>query len=281
MGSLGHKGEGRWRRILFYTLNGYFSNGIGKTAAYLTYYFVFAIFPFLIFITSLLGFLQLPMLTVEGDVAALLPADVITLINLTIAHMTETSSGAWLTFGLVFTVWFPLRAVRSLVAAVNDIYGDERMQKHTKRIIFLTILIIVLIPALVLVLLLSQEVLEFIDMFVPVADTFITLWTKIRFLPISIGLLCLISGVYFLSPNERPQKRFVFPGAFLSMLFWVLFSAGFAYYVDHVGKYSLIYGSIGAIIAFLVWLNASVVAMLMGAVFNQALRLEFQRERSF
>ncbi len=278
VGSLGNRAESRWRRILFHTLNGYFSNGVGKTAAYLTYYFVFAIFPFLIFISSLLGFLHLPMLTVEGDVSALLPEDVITLINLTIAHMTESSSGAWLTFGLVFTVWFPLRAVRSLVAAVNGIYGDEKMQKHTMRILFLTVLIILLIPALLLILLISHEVLEFISVFIPIADTFIDLWTRIRFLPISIGIFCLISGVYFLAPNERPSKRFVFPGAFLSMAVWVLFSAGFAHYVDHAGKYSLIYGSISAIIAFLVWLNASVAAILMGAVFNQALRTEYQKK---
>lgn len=273
---LGEKTDSRWKRVIFHTLDGYFSNGIGKTAASLTYYSVFAIFPFLIFISSLLGFLHLPMITVEGDASALLPADVVALINLTIAHMTETSSGAWLTFGLVFTVWFPLRAVSSLVGAINGIYGDEKMLKHTLRIIFLSLLMIIFVPVLLMVLLISKEVMEFISVFVPMAETFIDLWSRIRFLPISFGVLFFISGVYFLSPNQRPLKRFVFPGAILSTAAWILFSAGFAYYVDHAGKYSVIYGSIGAIIAFLVWLNASIAALLMGAVFNQALRREFQ-----
>ncbi|WP_312047041.1 YihY/virulence factor BrkB family protein [Anaerotignum sp.] len=273
---MGEKTDSRWKRVIFHTLDGYFSNGIGKTAASLTYYSVFAIFPFLIFISSLLGFLHLPMITVEGDASALLPADVVALINLTIAHMTETSSGAWLTFGLVFTVWFPLRAVSSLVGAINGIYGDEKMLKHTLRIIFLSLLMIIFVPVLLMVLLVSKEVMEFISVFVPMAETFIDLWSRIRFLPISLGVLFFISGVYFLSPNQRPLKRFVFPGAILSTAAWILFSAGFAYYVDHAGKYSVIYGSIGAIIAFLVWLNASIAALLMGAVFNQALRREFQ-----
>ncbi|WP_313529775.1 YihY/virulence factor BrkB family protein [Anaerotignum sp.] len=269
------KADRPWKRVLFHTVDGYFTNEISKTAASLTYYLIFAIFPFLIFISSLLGFLHLPMITVEGDASALLPADVVTLINLTIAHMTETSSGAWLTFGLVFTVWFPLRAVKSLVAAINRIYGGEKPQRHTLRIIFLTFLIIIFVPALLIVLLISQGVLEFISVFVPLADTFIEIWTKVRFLPIALGVLCVISGVYVLSPNIRPHKKYVFPGAILSMVAWVLFSVGFAYYVDHMGKYSVIYGSIGAIIAFLVWLNASVIAMLMGAVFNQSLRNEY------
>lgn len=278
MRGLAGKESRGWQRVIFHTLEAYFSNEIGKTAASLTYYFIFAIFPFLIFISSLLGFLHLPMITVEGDASALLPADVVTLANLTIAHMTESSSGAWLTFGLVFTVWFPLRAVISMMAAINRIYGGEKVRRHTLRILFLTILIIVFVPVLVLVLLIGQSVLEFISVFVPMAESFIDLWMKIRFLPVSLGVLCLICGVYFLSPNAAPKKKYVFPGAILSTAIWVLFSAVFAYYVDHMGKYSAIYGSIGAIIAFLVWLNVSMVSMLMGAVFNQALRNEYEKE---
>ena len=60
--------------------------------------------------------------------------------------------------------------------------------------------------------------------------------------------------------------------ALLSTSFWMLYSVFFSYYVDHMGNYSVIYGSIGAIIAFLIWLNLSLTALLLGAVFNQALR---------
>ena len=63
-----------------------------------------------------------------------------------------------------------------------------------------------------------------------------------------------------------------FSGALLSTSFWMLYSVFFSYYVDHMGNYSVIYGSIGAIIAFLIWLNLSLTALLLGAVFNQALR---------
>lgn len=263
-----------WKGVVLRTAERYFSQEISKTAASLTYYFIFAIFPFLIFISSLLGFLQLPMIVLDGEAANLLPADVVTFLNLTISHMTETSSGAWLTFGLVFTVWFPVRAVKSMMAAINHIYGEERPQRHTKRIILLTILIIVFIPLLLLLLIIGESVLDFIAVFIPVTEGFIGLWTKIRFVPFAIGGLCFIGSVYFLSPNERPEKRYILPGAVLSILAWVVFSVGFAYYVDHMGRYSVIYGSIGTIIAFLVWLNASVIALLMGAVFNQVLREE-------
>lgn len=272
------KADRGWKRVIFHTVDGYFTNEISTMAASLTYHLIFAIFPFVIFISSLLGFLHLPMLVLEGDAASLLPADVVTVLNLTIAHMTQTSSGAWLTFGLAFTLWFPYRAVRNLVSVINRIYGGESSEKHALRIIFLTFLIIIIVPTLLVVLIIGQNVLEFVNMFIPVEEDFINIWTKIRFLPVSIAVLSLISGLYFLSPAKMPLKKFVFPGAFCSMAAWVIYSVVFAYYVDNMGKYSIIYGSIGAIIAFLVWLNVSVIAILMGAVFNRALQVEYGKE---
>ena len=86
------------------------------------------------------------------------------------------------------------------------------------------------------------------------------------------ALILLTSAVYYLSPCQPPKWRYIFPGALLSTSFWMLYSVFFSYYVDHMGNYSVIYGSIGAIIAFLIWLNLSLTALLLGAVFNQALR---------
>ena len=56
----------KWQKLIYFTVFGYFENNVGRTAAAMTYYLVFAIFPFLIFVTSLLGLLDLPMLTLEG-----------------------------------------------------------------------------------------------------------------------------------------------------------------------------------------------------------------------
>ncbi len=95
---------------------------------------------------------------------------------------------------------------------------------------------------------------------------------KIATFGMGFALILLTSAVYYLSPSQPPKWRYIFPGALLSTSFWMLYSVFFSYYVDHMGNYSVIYGSIGAIIAFLIWLNLSLTALLLGAVFNQALR---------
>lgn len=264
--------KGNGKRFLRLLIQGFLQKEVSKRAASLTYYLVFAIFPFLISVISLLGVLRLPMISLEGDAAAFLPADVIALLNLTITHMTEISNGAILTFGLVFTLWFPFRAVKNMTDEVSDIYEDGRPVGHTKRVILLSLVILVLIPVLVIALLIGEGVLSFVAEFLPITREFISLWTKLRFLPMALLLLLLTSAVYYFSPNQPPAWRHILPGALLSTAAWVAYSLFFAFYVDNMGQYSVIYGSLGAIVAFLIWLNWSLTALLFGAVCNQALR---------
>ena len=260
------------KQVLQLTIKGFLNKEVGRRSAGLTYYLVFAIFPFIISIISILGILKLPMISLEGDVAAFLPADVITLLNITLVHMT-----AILTFGLAFALWFPFRAVKNMTTEVADIYGEEKqkVKGHLARVFFLYILILVFIPIVFILLIIGEGVLDFIFQYLPVlplTEEIILLWDKLRFLPMALGLILLTSAVYALSPAKRPGWRYVLPGALLSTAAWMCYSLFFAHYVNNMGNYSVIYGSIGAIIVFLIWLNWSLTALLTGAVFNQALR---------
>lgn len=261
-----------WQKVILLTIQGYFDNKVGRNAAAMTYYLLFAMFPFFIFVTSLLGLLHLPTLTLDGQITRFLPEDVVAFLNLAIEYITKSSNNALLTFGLVFSVWFPLRAVSNLMEAINDIYGEERSGSHSIRTAILTALTIVLIPATIFLLLLGERVLGFVGEYIPISAEFITGWSRMRFVPMAAALLFMLSAVYFFSPSKIQKVRYILPGAVLSMVVWILFSLIFSYYVDHMGRYSIIYGSIGVIIALLVWMDWSMITMLMGAVFNVALK---------
>ena len=268
-----------WQKVILLTIQGYFDNKVGRNAAAMTYYLLFAMFPFFIFVTSLLGLLHLPTLALDGQITRFLPEDVVAFLNLAIEHITKSSNNALLTFGLVFSVWFPLRAVSNLMEAINDIYGEEKSGSHSIRTAILTALTIVLIPATLLVLLLGERVLGFVGEYIPISTEFITGWRRMRFVPMAAALLFVLSAVYFFSPSKIQKARYILPGAILSMGVWMLFSLIFSYYVDHVGRYSIIYGSIGVIIALLVWMDWSMIAMLMGAVFNVALKETYDKPK--
>lgn len=268
-----------WQKVILLTIQGYFDNKVGRNAAAMTYYLLFAMFPFFIFVTSLLGLLHLPTLTLDGQITRFLPEDVVAFLNLAIEHITKSSNNALLTFGLVFSVWFPLRAVSNLMEAINDIYGEEKSGSHSIRTAILTALTIVLIPAMLLLLLLGERVLGFVGEYIPISAEFITGWSRMRFVPMAAALLFMLSAVYFFSPSKIQKVRYILPGAVLSMGVWMLFSLIFSYYVDHMGRYSIIYGSIGVIIALLVWMDWSMIAMLMGAVFNVALKTTYDKPK--
>ena len=268
-----------WQKVILLTIQGYFDNKVGRNAAAMTYYLLFAMFPFFIFVTSLLGLLHLPTLTLDGQITRFLPEDVVAFLNLAIEHITKSSNNALLTFGLVFSVWFPLRAVSNLMEAINDIYGEEKSGSHSIRTAILTALTIVLIPAMLLLLLLGERVLGFVGEYIPISAEFITGWSRMRFVPMAAALLFMLSAVYFFSPSKIQKVRHILPGAILSMGVWMLFSLIFSYYVDHMGRYSIIYGSIGVIIALLVWMDWSMIAMLMGAVFNVALKETYDKPK--
>lgn len=268
-----------WQKVILLTIQGYFDNKVGRNAAAMTYYLLFAMFPFFIFVTSLLGLLHLPTLTLDGQITRFLPEDVVVFLNLAIEHITKSSNNALLTFGLVFSVWFPLRAVSNLMEAINDIYGEEKSGSHSIRTAILTALTIVLIPAMLLLLLLGERVLGFVGEYIPISAEFITGWSRMRFVPMAAALLFMLSAVYFFSPSKIQKVRYILPGAVLSMGVWMFFSLIFSYYVDHMGRYSIIYGSIGVIIALLVWMDWSMIAMLMGAVFNVALKITYDKPK--
>ena len=95
---------------------------IGKSAAALTYYLLFAMFPILIFINSLLGMLNWNVTAISNVLLPVLPREVVSMLEAYLTYIRGESSSVLLWFSLAFSVWFPLRAVRSLTNDVRLAY---------------------------------------------------------------------------------------------------------------------------------------------------------------
>ena len=275
---LKEKYKGNQKIILFLIelIERYQHDKVGKSAAALTYYLIFALFPFLLFISTLLGFLNIPMVSLSGHLSQFLPEDMIMLLNVCIAQVTENRSSTVLAFSLIVSLWSPMRAVNALMDAINVAYrGNPRksaIQYKIFRLVYMLLVILFILLALFIVVI-GENVLQWVGNYVPfiIPQQIILLWSKLRFLPLTIILFCVLSSLYYVSPSERPKRKYVFPGAFVSLLSWLAFSIGFAYYVDNMANYSVVYGSIGAIIILLMWFYFSAITILMGAECNHAL----------
>jgi len=88
---------------------------------------------------------------------------------------------------------------------------------------------------------------------------------------LALGTVMLVTAtIYYVAPNRRQRWRFVFPGAIVSTALWLGATAGFSWYVRHIADYNVLYGSIGAAIALLVWMYVQSLAALIGCEFNAA-----------
>jgi membrane protein len=89
-----------------------------------------------------------------------------------------------------------------------------------------------------------------------------------RYLLAFLTTVSLTCTLYWFGPYRRQRWRYVWPGAVLATIFWLLATAGFAWYVRNIGHYNVMYGSIGAGIALLVWMYLIAVIALIGCEFN-------------
>lgn len=271
--TVGKKRYGFWEFVRRLTVR-YFEDDVGSTAAMLAYYFVFSFFPIILLTSVIIGFLDLSPEEITAALGAIVPDDVLAIVHTFIEHITEERSGNLLVFGAVFTLYFPMRAVNSLIEAVDRAYRVEGQRKLWKRLLtvfcFTLFLMVALFAALLLVTI-GASLLTFLSQYFSISKGFITVWNYLRFLFLGAILFVILSILYRVSLDRDTPLRHVLPGAFAALLSWLLLSIGFAFYVENMANYSVIYGSIGAIIVLLIWLYFSAVVLVMGAEFNHVL----------
>jgi membrane protein len=92
----------------------------------------------------------------------------------------------------------------------------------------------------------------------------------LRFLVPIAAIVLATALMYYIGPNRKQKFGQVIPGAMVATLFWLLATLGFSWYVSHVANYNVLYGSVGAGLALLVWMYVLSVVMLFGCEFNAA-----------
>jgi membrane protein len=102
----------------------------------------------------------------------------------------------------------------------------------------------------------------------PLAPTWQWLSRMARYAVAFATTVVVAAVLYFFGPYRRQRWRYVWPGATLATVLWLLATSGFAWYVRHIGHYNVMYGSVGAGIALLVWMYLTSAIALVGCEFN-------------
>ena len=261
-------------RFISHMVRRYFAHDVGRQGAALAYYLLFTIFPFLIFLSSLLGLLELDISGIIQGLASLLPAGVVELIESYLSYVSETSSRAMLWFGLIFTIYFPMRAADCLMTAVRKAYHLPRPKNqilYTAKVLLYTVFLLVSIALALALATVGRAALEFVGRFLIVPAAFIDLWTDLRFLVLGGVMFAAVGLLYAAAQDSRQPVRNIVPGTLAALVGWMVVSAAFSFYVENFANYTVIYGALGTVIVLMMWLNLSAVMLIMGAEVNGAL----------
>jgi membrane protein len=265
------------------TLTEYSEDNLSDWAAALTYYGLLALFPALIALVSIVGLFADPATVTKAlteMVTAIGPASAAEALQGPIQSITSnpSSAGLALILGLAGALWSASGYVGGFMRACAIIYEtpEGRPIWKLRPLQLLVTLITVLLVALVaLSLVLSGPIVSAVAGPLGLSSTAVTVWNYAKWPVLVLVVLGIITLLYYASPNVKLRGfKWVAPGAAFALVVWLVASVAFAFYVANFGSYNKTYGTLGGVIAFLVWLWITNVALLLGAELNA------ERERS-
>jgi membrane protein len=254
------------------SVKGFIDDDMSTYAAALAYQVIFSLFPFIIFLVALLGFLHLQDFFdwLRQQIAAVMPEQGMEQLNRVIDELQQPQGGL-LSFGAVFALWAASGGIRSVMNALNKAYDVEEGRPWWKLYplsVLYTVGIAAMLIAAAVLLVVGPEAVQWLAQQVGLEQLFVILWTWLRW-PVVLFLLTLaVAVVYYVAPDVEQDFRFITPGAVLSVIVWIAASLAFDYYVRNFADYSVMYGSIGTIIVLLLYFFISGAVLLFGAEVN-------------
>ena len=252
-------------------------------AAQLAFYFMFALFPMLLFLAALLGFLPIPNLfnRMLDYVGRVVPPMAMSLVSHTLAEVVRRPRKGLLSFGLLATIWAASSGVHALISSINVAYGVRQARgwwRDRVRAIQLTLGFVVLIVAALILIFFGGHISAQVASVYGFGLVFKTTWNILQW-PIVVGFVLLACEmIYHYAPNIDRPRRWVTPGGLFAVTAWLLLSYGFRFYVSRFANYTLTYGSIGSVMVLMLWLYLTGIAVLVGGEIN-AILLERKTSR--
>ncbi|PWU47775.1 ribonuclease [Micromonospora globispora] len=272
-----------WRGVLVRSAKNFVKDNCADWAAALTYYGVLALFPSTIVVVALVGLVSDGQRTVDTVIGLAREVGAGSVVGndsfvSVVRGVVEQQGSAkvLLSFGLLGALWSASGFIGAFTRASNAIYGVEEGRPFYRLRplqIGLAGVSLVLFAILATGLIVSGPVTDAVGDRLHAGGLARTVWSIAKWPVLALVMMALLSLLFWIAPNvQQPRFRWLTPGGGLALVAWVLASFGFGLYVANFGSYDVTYGSLGAVIAFLVWLYLSNSALLLGVQVNAELQ---------
>lgn len=269
-----YKLRGRaWGYVFGRSLREFGRDGCLDLAAGLTYRTIFAIFPALLAIVSILGLVGQGRATTDFLVDAIATHGSQSIANVLENPIDQlaSGSGAGLAFaiGVAGAAWTSSNYVVSFSKALNRIF-DVREGRSTlalrSTMYLLTLALLIAAVVVISILIFSGSVMRAVGDVVGLGDEVITLWSWAKWPVLVVVVVLMVASLYYFTPNVRRDR---FPwlsvGALVALIVLALATSAFGFYLTNFANYNKTYGSIGGVIAMLLWIWIANSVLLLGA----------------
>jgi membrane protein len=250
-------------------------NVFGRGAE-LSYYFLLALFPFLIFVTSIIG-----MILGSGTgtrhqlfnyLARIMPPSAFQLIDNTMLEVSKSSSGGKLSFGILAALWAASNGLSAITESLNTAYDLKESRPWWKQrltAIGLTMVLSVFIMLALVMVVAGGHIADWLAAAYGLGGTFPLAWKIIQWPAVLACMTFAFALIYYFAPDFHKQAwKWLTPGAAIGVALWLLVSIAFRVYLHFFDSYSATYGSLGAVIILMLWLYFTGAAVLIGGEIN-------------
>ncbi|MGE7675322.1 YihY/virulence factor BrkB family protein [Lysinibacillus sp. NPDC094403] len=249
---------------------------ISALAAELAYFFLLSFFPLLIFLVTLLPFLNIETTQVYSFLVNIMPDEVYRLIENTLNEILTSRNSGLLSIGVLGTIWSASKGINALIRALNKAYDTETRGSILDRGLSLvfTIAFVVVIAVALLLPVFGQQVGHFLFSIVGIEEQFEIIWYRMRWSIPPLLIFIVLMGIYRFVPNTNPRLKLmsVWPGALFSTLTWLAATYAFSFYISNFANYSATYGSIGGVIILMLWLYFTGIILIFGGILNATMQ---------
>lgn len=243
-----------------------------------SYNFILSIFPTIIFLFTLIPYISnvVPEVNTQSIMeflSSMMPPSMYEVVATTIEDIIGNSRGGLLTFGVLFALFLATNGMMALMRAFNSCYRTEEKRGVIKtRLIAtgLTLNLAFVLLLAVLLLVVGQIVLDYVlshlqdFRWLNIDDYTVQLLLVLRFIVIFTVFFFAIATIYYFGPTVQHDWKFFSLGSILATLGSLGVSYGFSFYITNFGSYNKVYGSIGALIALMIWVQLVTTVLLFG-----------------
>ena len=244
---------------------------ISLLSANLSYYFILSLFPMLIVALALTPYFKIDQQFLLEKIQSYAPGDLGDYLFDMISEVLNNKNNTIITVGIVFTLWSASSGIYGIIIAFNNAFRvrDGRIWIVTKIIsVILTVLFLVgMFLALALIVFGKQLTYILFHKF-NLDEGFYNLWSVINYTLPLLFIFFVFMFLYTMGLNLKLKAISILPGALFATLSWTIVSKLFGYYIDHFSSYIKTYGTIGAFMAFILWLYITGYILIIGAEIN-------------